>query len=100
MVTEKPDPEGLRYRRASDVRWTVETRGLAMYSPERGVFCCLPYPFAAIWDLVSRGYAFNHMVELMRHISGLDQTATRELVLRTLRNWAEMQLLVEDRDNG
>jgi hypothetical protein len=95
MSIETPLSPLKRFQRAPEVRWTVERRGLMMYTPERGVFCCIPYPCAALWDLAERDYDFAELVKLMRYIAGLDQAAANALVQRALRSWAELKLVVE-----
>jgi hypothetical protein len=89
-----------QYRTSPGLGWAVETRGIALYCRERGVFAHLDYPAAAIWDLASRGSGFDRISELMVHIAGVDRVAAEKLVRQTLDQWVTMGLLREEVSDG
>lgn len=88
------------YRCAPGVRWAVETRGLTLFRADLGAFCCVPYPFAALWDLLHRGYRFEDATRMMCHIADLTPNGARELIVQVVHGWLEMGLLRKEGDDG
>lgn len=89
-----PEPQPIRYRCAPGIGWVVQTTGLTLVRQGEGVVAELGYPEAAVWDLASRGYRFDRLVFVIRHVAGLDEEAARRLVLETLQGWVRAGLLV------
>jgi len=92
------DPPGIHF--APSVRWAVETRGLTLFHADLGAFCCIPYPYAAIWDLLHRGYRFDEAARMMQHIADVSPTTARNLMLNALKGWLEQGVLRKDGDDG
>jgi hypothetical protein len=76
-----------KYRLSPNVRWVVE-RFTVIVTDGSGRVRALRYPEAAIWDLVSRGYAYDKVVPMMAHIAARDAAEADTLVRTTLENWA------------
>ena len=77
------------YECAPDVKWVVETYGVLIVDPHKGACCSLPYPSAAVWDLVSRGYSSAKIATMILYIgdfSGL--AAAEDYVTDCLLTWA------------
>ena len=91
---------GELYHCAPGVRWAVETRGVAVFHPDKGVFATLEYPEAAVWDLASRGYRFDRIAELVGHIAGVERPAAESLVIDALERWLAMGLLEKGEADG
>ena len=66
------------YECSPDVKWVVETFGILIVDPHKGAYCSLPYPSAAVWDLVSRGHSRAKIATMMRHIGGFQEPAAAE----------------------
>jgi hypothetical protein len=91
------------YECASDVKWLVESSGILIVHPRRGAYCCLPYPAAAVWDFVSRGYRLPKIVKMTQYIGGFqDAAATEGYVAECLTAWANAGLVrrVEGGEQG
>lgn len=76
------------------VRWSVGRTNLTV-TDGRGSVRVLGYPEAAVWDLCSRGYAFDAVVDLMQHIGAMPRGDAAALVRRTLAGWRAAGLLEE-----
>ena len=81
-----------KYRLSPNVRWVVE-RFTVTLTDGKGRVRALRYPEAAIWDLVSRGYAYDKVVPMMAHIAARDTAAADTLVRTTLEDWASDGLI-------
>jgi hypothetical protein len=82
------------------VQWVVETAGLTLFRSVAGAFLCVPYPYAAVWDLIQRGYQRNDAVRLTGHIAGVPTGEARRLVDQAIRDWKAMGLLVSEAEHG
>jgi hypothetical protein len=80
------------YKLGSGVRWAVERFGIVL-TDSGGRVHTLAYPEAAIWDLFSRGYAFEKTVSMMSHIAELDAAAADALVRGAVDGWVAGGLL-------
>jgi len=77
------------YQCSPDVRWVVETFGILIVDPARGACCSLPYPAAAVWDLLSRGHSTSKITTMMQYIGGFPDAGTAEsYVADCLLTWA------------
>lgn len=75
-----------RYHPAAGVRWQVGHVTVTL-TDGRGHVRALGHPQAAIWDLVSRGYAFDKVVPMLAHIASVDPASARRLVTDALEDW-------------
>ena len=73
------------YRPGRSIRWVVNPTSLTLTDGTH--VHRLEYPDAAIWDLLTRGYAFKKIVSMMTHIASLDETAAESLVRARLSAW-------------
>jgi hypothetical protein len=73
---------------APGLQWTVESTGLLLVRPDRGVCGVLKYPDAAVWDFVTRGYGLPQIARMTRYIGGFpDEAAARQFVQERLEAW-------------
>lgn len=89
-------PQKITYRVAPNVGWAVETWGLLL-SDGRENPHWLPYPQAAIWDLISRGYPTAKVCSMLTHIAALDSATAETLVWESLEVWTQRGLLTKVR---
>ncbi len=82
-----------QYTLGPTVRWVVERRGILMLDDIRGAVCSLIYPAAAIWDLMSREYSYQKIVEMLTSIAGLEFRETEKYVSHALEEWTAIGLL-------
>jgi hypothetical protein len=76
----------------------VETRGLTLFHSQAGAFCCIPYPFAAIWDLLVRGYDFDDLARLTGYVAGTSPEEASRLVTQAIDGWVSLGVLAEAGD--
>lgn len=84
-----------RFRPSPDLRITTEQRGLVLVLEEQQFSCCIPYPYAAIWDLFDRGYELDRMVQVLQHIIGAELAVVEQLVHQSLQTWVSLKLVIE-----
>jgi hypothetical protein len=83
---------GERYECGIGVVWSVEARGLRIMNTVSGGSQELPYPQAAIWDLVMRNT--GRVIEKVAAIGGLAVDEAEELVRESVRQWVRDGFLV------
>lgn len=83
------------YRVAPEVKWTVETQGLLLVVDGQGKTHWLPYPQAAVWDLISRGRPAPKVLMMTSHIASLDLERAEKLILESLEEWTRLGLLTK-----
>lgn len=84
------------YRLAPGVRWAVE-RSAVKLTDAKGTVRTLRYPEAAVWDLLSRGYAFDKVVSMITHIAALDSPGANVLVRTSVEDWAQSGFIEMDK---
>lgn len=72
---------------AEHIRWVVQVDAIHIIDTRSGGHCRLPYPQAAVWDMLSRNYAREKIVYLLMPIAGLDEERAWGLVNDTLADW-------------
>jgi len=82
------------------LRWSVESKGICLFDPERSEALTLTYPEVAVWGLVQRGYAIEKTVELLGAITLEDEKTARTLLMRTLQGWIEKGVLCIEENHG
>lgn len=82
----------MTYRKAAGVKWAVGRFDITLTN-HAGAARRLRYPQAAIWDLASRGYAFDRIVSMMTHIASIDADAADVVVRQSLDDLAESGFL-------
>jgi hypothetical protein len=80
-------------RVADGVGWSVGRASLIL-TDGKGHVRTLRYPEAAVWDLFCRGYAFDKVVALTKHIAGLEPAGAEQLVRTCIETWCAAELLV------
>ena len=91
----------MTYQCAPDVKWVVETYGILIVHPERGAYCSLPYPAAAVWDLVSRGHRLPKIAQMLRHIGRFQTTTDAErYAVECLETWTNAGLVQRTKGGG
>lgn len=89
-----------RYHCPDHVGWSVEIDTIRIINQRSGAVCLLGYPEAAVWDLISRGYAYDDLVRLLGVIASFDLSEAKQLVLRTVKDLAGKGFLTQSGDHG
>jgi hypothetical protein len=82
------------YQCASSTKWAVEIHGIILINEKTGNVCSLGYPQAAIWDLISRGYADEQFVNMVCAITSLQTSEAQRLIVENLENWLAAGFLI------
>lgn len=79
---------------AAGLVWALERDGVHLTQECSGVRCFLPLQEAALWDLVSRRAAWDHLLRVLGLVTGLSPKQTERWVHRKLAQWVETGWLV------
>ncbi len=74
---------------AEHVVWIVEPWGVTLIHAPHGRSCQLPYPEAAIWDLLTRCRPEETIRSMLELIAGIGPHEAEALVRSRLDAWAE-----------
>jgi hypothetical protein len=86
----------VNYKCTADITWIVETYGLLIVHPDRGAFCSLHYPPAAVWDFMTRGYNTAKIAKMILYIGGFpDPGESARYVQRCFESWEKVGLVRE-----
>ena len=66
-----------------EIEWAVEPDGVLLINQPAGKTVFLTYPRAAVWDLFSRGYGCDKVIELVSIASGLSPDRAAGLINET-----------------
>jgi hypothetical protein len=80
------------------VTWVVEHAGIRVFGPPATSVRFIPYPEAAVWDFVSRGYTPEVIVSKLRHLDRRLAANAPGWVASVLQDWSDDGLLVGGAD--
>ena len=81
------------YRTGPRVSWAVVPGGVLVVCGATARDYLLPYPEAAIWDMLGRGRSVEHVARLLPRICGVSRRAAARIIDHGLRRWVELGLL-------
>jgi hypothetical protein len=82
------------FKPVRDLSWIVEKSGVTLVTRDRGVFACIPYPYAALWATVVDGtYSPEWARDLMSLLTTGDQEEAERQAKLSLSTWHEMGLI-------
>jgi hypothetical protein len=73
------------------VRWVVDERSVVVV--HRGAVLRLPYPHAAIWDLITLGHGEQRLARQLAVIADLTAEQAARAVEQDLDRWSELGLV-------
>ncbi|MEQ8188908.1 MAG: hypothetical protein ABRQ39_13135 [Candidatus Eremiobacterota bacterium] len=91
--------EGTSTRHASPVTghapisWTVEYRGIRLINRETGNLLFLPWPEAALWDMLSGNIDSERIISIISAITHRNKEETDLWIKNTLSLWKEGEWL-------
>ena len=87
--------DGRHTRIPPGVAWCVETPGLLLVRRDTGTRRLLPYPDAALWELLGRGEPQDRVTRMMAAIAGITTPAAETWIAKTLDRWVREGWLEE-----
>lgn len=75
------------HKPSKSAMWLVESRGVELFDAKSGKRESLPYPQAAIWDLLVRGYGVEAIGPMVELIGGIAPAQAAALVAGSLEDW-------------
>lgn len=87
------------YQCLPQIAWSVERDGILLINRNTGKVRFLPYPQASIWDLISRGYAFDRTVRMVSAIAAMKHHDGEEFILKSLKEWSREGFLTEKKQS-
>ena len=67
--------------------WVVEERGTTLCRPGLGAVCSIGYPYAVIWDCVTRGHGEEKTLRMFAAVARMDKASAAPLLRRCLEEW-------------
>ena len=88
------------YAYDSHTVWAVETDTIVVMNTRTSQILRLAYPEAALWDLLSRGYSWERVCQLMAAIIRTTPEDAECLVETCLARWVAAELLIRSGGHG
>ena len=77
------------------VTWVVESHGLLLIHHSLNKNLTLHYPDAAVWDLISQGFAHSRMVYLLAKIASTEQSEAAIIIRDCLEKLTKQGFLLK-----
>jgi len=84
-----------RITRHGPISWTVEYRGIRLINRETGDLLFLPWPEAALWDMLSGNIDSERIISIISAITHRDKEETALWIKKTLSLWEEGKWVVK-----
>ena len=78
----------------------MKLHGILLVNEGTGITCSLGYPQAAIWDVITRGYAYEQAVQMLTAITSLHVEEVKKLLFESLAAWVNAGFLILRKDYG
>lgn len=82
-----------RFRPAVGIRYAVERDGIGILDTRSGTLHVLRYPGAAVWEMATRGYGFDRIVDCMQYVAGVTLSRSEEIVRQTFEGLSQHGLV-------
>jgi hypothetical protein len=76
-----------KYNSGDAIEWIAEINCIKVYNNITHNLMIIPYPKAAIWDLVQHKYSINQITRIISAITKKEASYAEELTARTIRAW-------------
>jgi hypothetical protein len=78
----------------SPISWTVEYRGIRLINRETKKMLLLPYPEAALWDMITGNIQLERIIPVISAVTHMDKKDTEIWIKNTVSQWEEGNWLV------
>ena len=82
-----------KYRAGDHIEWTADIDCVKIHRNTDDLYDNIPYPEAAIWDLVQQKYRVDQMIAMMVAITGKSTANVERLISGTIREWQREGLI-------
>ena len=96
----EPSPDRMALTRAPGVIWAVASNGVWVGRLDGSDGEVLPYPGAAVWDMLSRGCSFEHVVDVLGAAGDMERAEAEAFVQRQVLTWLYQGRLVREQAHG
>ena len=76
-----------------DIYWVVQSSGILLEDEIGNRSLFVPYPKAAVLDLLARGCSSAYAVNILRHIASLTPAQAEDKVERWIKQWVNKRWL-------
>jgi len=90
-----PTSDASPVTRHCPISWTVEYRGIRLINRETGDLLFLPWPEAALWDMLSGNIDSERIISIISAITHRDKEETALWIKKTLSLWEEGKWVVK-----
>ena len=80
--------------------WAVDQTGVRVLRRDTGKTRHLPYPDAAVWDLVTRRVPAPRLVTMISTLIGEERSSAGAWIARTIRQWKQEGWLIGGEGDG
>lgn len=82
-----------RYRAGSNTGWTAEINGIKVFSKTADHMTIIPYPEAALWDLLQQKYSTDQIIPIISAFTGKDRQNVEKMIENNIHKWLEDGLI-------
>ena len=75
------------------VGWVVQNEGIGLIDVDGADLGSIPYPYAAVWDFLVKGYSVERCVSLFAVMAGVDLEKARTSVGLCLSSWEKRRYI-------
>jgi hypothetical protein len=75
------------------VGWIVQNQGVTLMDADGACLESIPYPQAAVWDSLVKGYSLERCVSLFAVVAGVDSGRAGTSVAECLSSWTEQRYI-------
>ncbi len=73
--------------------WTAEINCVKVLNKDTDKMITIPYPGAALWDLLQQKYPIDRIISIMSAVTGKNRTYVKNLVENNIHKWLEDGLI-------
>jgi|WetSurSiteA1Bulk_404760.scaffolds.fasta_scaffold00443_7 hypothetical protein len=82
-----------RYSLNGQIEYATEVNCIKVYSGDLNKMVVIPYPEAALWNMIQQGYSFTAMSDMLAPILKKDKPETVLWMLKNIDSWIVSSLL-------
>ncbi len=75
------------------VQWVFANGGVTLCRAQTGPCCSLIYPYAALWDGLTKGYRIDELTDWLSILQDIDKTSAKSELMKTVQEWRNMKFI-------
>ncbi len=82
-----------RYIKGDNIEWTAEINCIKVLNKDIEKMITIPYPGAAVWDLLQQNYTAGQIIPVLSAITGKNKSEVEKLIEKNIQRWIEEGLI-------